>query len=75
MLSYLQCREQTYYFRYRIPALLRPYIGKTELKVSLETASEREAQIRSHHWLRIVDCLKQLNLRVRTRQINSEEIP
>jgi hypothetical protein len=75
MHSYIQCRKDIYYFRYRVPTLLRPYSGKAEIKLSLETGSERETPIRSHHRLRIVDCLKQLNLRVRTRQSNSEEIP
>ncbi|WP_414472772.1 DUF6538 domain-containing protein [Microvirga sp. M2] len=52
---YIQMRDGTYYFRYRVPAKLRAIIGRTEYHYSLKTSDYREAKRlipipADHHW-------------------------
>jgi integrase len=41
---YIQMREGTYYFRYRVPAKLKSILGRTEYHYSLKTSDYREAK-------------------------------
>lgn len=45
--KYLLRRGRTYYFRWRIPADLRPTLGMTELKHSLRTDNSLRARLRA----------------------------
>lgn len=60
--KYLFQRNQTYYFRWRVPASLIPVIGKTEIKRSLKTRHPHEAYARAAKLLRLVHIAKQGNL-------------
>ena len=42
---YIQLRQGTYYFRYRVPAKLRHIVGRTEFHLSLKTSDCREAKL------------------------------
>jgi hypothetical protein len=49
--KYLQRRGSIYYFRWRIPADLRPILGVTELKHSLRTADLLVAGARAGRYI------------------------
>lgn len=42
--SHLQLRGSTYWLRLRVPDVLRPMVGRTEIRKSLKTSDYREAQ-------------------------------
>lgn len=49
--KYLQRRGDIYYFRWRVPADLRPILGVTELKHSLRTANQLQASVRAGRYV------------------------
>ena len=43
-LQHLQCRDGVWHFRMRVPAELRPIVGKREIKRSLRTRDQKDAK-------------------------------
>jgi hypothetical protein len=56
--KYLLRRGNSYYFRWRIPADLRPVFGMTELICSLRTFNQLLASVRAEHFLEAVAGIK-----------------